>query len=283
MTDQTASKRIINLAPTGMVPTRAMSPHVPLTVAEIVADVVACAELGATIFHLHARDDAGLPTYKQDIFAKLIEGIRNVCPNVTICVSLSGRHFTEYDQRSAPLNLTGDLKPDMASLTLSSLNFNKDASLNSPDMIYRLAAKMAECEIKPELEVFDVGMLNYAKYLMSKGVLTPPYYFNFILGGVATGQASPLQLGVLMAELPQESVWCGGGFGEHQVSMNALGMCFGGGVRTGLEDNLWSDSSRTQLTTNRALVARAVAMAHVLGRGITTPAQTRAMLDLKIK
>ena len=116
---------IINFAPTGMVPTKEMSPHVPIGINEIVENVHEAVELGITIVHLHARDAVtGRPTYKAEIYGDLISGIRDYAKDLIICVSLSGRDFGEFRQRAEPLQLTGNCKPDMGSLTLSSLNFS---------------------------------------------------------------------------------------------------------------------------------------------------------------
>jgi 3-keto-5-aminohexanoate cleavage enzyme len=107
---------IINLAPTGMVPTRAMTPHVPLQPEEIVAEALAAAELGASMVHIHARDADGRPAWQRDAYARIISGVRERRPDLVICVSTSGRDFPEFDKRSDVLGLTGDLRPDMASL-----------------------------------------------------------------------------------------------------------------------------------------------------------------------
>jgi Uncharacterized conserved protein len=252
---------ILNLAPTGMLPTRAMSPHVPLSVEEIVADACRCVALGANMLHLHARDEQGRPTYQREVYARIIGGIREQHPDVVICVSLSGRDFGELEQRADPLRLTGDLRPDMASLTLSSLNFSRSASVNSPEMIQRLAERMAEAGIRPELEVFDAGMLNYAHYLLDRGLIRPPLYFNFILGNVAGAQARPGALALLLSELPQGSLWAGGGVGACQLAMNTQGLLYGNGARTGLEDYLWLDPQRRALASNAQMVQRLVDLA----------------------
>lgn len=249
---------ILNLAPTGMIPTKAMNPHTPVSVAEIVAEARHCVGLGANILHLHARDEDGAPTWRKEVYARIIGGIRDHCPQVVICVSLSGRDFGEYDQRADPLLLDGDLRPDMASLTLSSLNFARSASVNSPEMIQRLAARMLETGVKPELEVFDAGMVNYARYLADKGLLEPPFYFNILLGNVASAQATPAALGHLISELPAGSLWTGGGIGACQLAMNTMGLMFGNGLRVGLEDYLWMDPERLEIASNSAMVQRAV-------------------------
>ena len=273
---------ILNLAPTGMVPTKGLNPRVPITAAEIVEDTKRCIALGANIVHLHARDEAtGQPTHRKEVYARLIGSIREHCPDVVICVSLSGRNAGVFEERSDPLNLTGDLKPDMASLTLASMNFSRAASVNSPEMINRLAEKLAETGIKPELEVFDSGMINYARYLGEKNLIRAPYYFNFILGNIASAQAKPAQLGLMMSELPPDSCWVGGGIGAAQLPMSAMGMLYGNGARVGLEDCLWLDGRREVPATNVDLVRRARELARLFGRRFATPLEVRVALGLR--
>jgi uncharacterized protein (DUF849 family) len=271
---------IINLCPTGMVPDKEMTPHVPITPAEIIADVSRCVERGANFVHLHARDENGCPHYSRDIYARQIAGIREKYPNLTLCVSLSGRNYGEFEQRSDPLQLTGDLRPDMGSLTLSSLNFSAQASVNSPEMVRRLAETMTEKGIKPELEVFDLGMMNYAHYLISKGALQPPYYFNILLGNIATAQTTPAQVAALISELPDNSIWCLAGIGRQQLQANMLGLLFGDGVRVGIEDNIWYDDRRTRLATNADFVQRITEAACLLERPIATPEAVRTRLGI---
>lgn len=273
-------KLIINLAPTGMIPSKAMTPHVPVTPGEIISDVLECAALGASMIHLHARDLKGDPTYQKEIFAEIIAGIRRQNPDLVIIATTSGRTYQQFEQRAEVLELGGDLKPDMASLTLSSINFNKTASINSPEMIIRLAEKMQEKGIKPELEVFDLGMVNYAHYLIRKELLQPPYYFNILLGNIAAAQAKLLHLGVILSELPENSFWSVTGIGDRQGDMNALGVILADGVRVGLEDNIWYNQSRTVLATNADLVRRVLKVAEAMERPIATPAEVRGMLGL---
>ena len=274
------NKLIINLTPTGMIPTKEMTPHVPQSPAEIISDVLDCAQLGISMVHLHARDEEGKPTYRKEIYAEIIRGIRAKAPELVIIVSTSGRTYGEFAHRSDVLDLEGNLKPDMASLTLSSINFNKIASVNSPDMIIKLAGKMKDKRIKPELEVFDLGMVNYAHYLIKKGLIDPPYYFNIILGNIAAAQAKMLHLGLIVSELPENSFWSVGGVGDLQGRMNALGIVMGNGMRVGVEDNIYYDEERTMLATNRKLVERVVSFAGAMGRQIATPKETREALKL---
>lgn len=270
----------INFAPTGMIPTKALTPHVPVTPDEIVADVQAVIPYGVSMVHVHARDEHGNPTYKKDVYARIIGGLREISEDIVIGVSTSGRNWPGFEKRAEVLGLKGDVKPDMASLTLSSLNFNKQASVNEPDVIKALATEMLGNGIKPELEVFDTGMLNYAHYLIRKGLIQPPYYFNFILGNIACAQVTPLALGTLLSALPEDSTWSVGGVGNYQLTANVLGIVCGGGVRVGLEDNVWWTSERTSLATNKQLVQRVYDVASTLGYTPATSEEVRCTLQL---
>ena len=271
---------IINLAPTGMVPTRAQSPHVPLTPREIADDVVRCVAAGVSMVHLHARGSDGAPTGNLAVYAEIIGGIRARAPDTVIVTTTSGRMVSDVEQRAATLYLENDLKPDMASLTLGSMNFARDASVNAPATITRLAQIMQERGIKPELEVFDLGMVNIAHMLIDKGLLQAPYYFNILLGNPGTAQSTLLHLAALIGSLPPDSVWSLGGIGRFQTQSNALGVATGHGVRVGLEDNLWLDAERTQLANNLQLVQRVVAQAAALGRPLASAGQVRRQLGL---
>jgi uncharacterized protein (DUF849 family) len=189
--------------------------------------------------------------------------------------------FPDLDRRADVLELEGDLKPDMASLTLGSLNFPRQASVNEPAVIQGLAARMAEHGIVPELEVFDLGMLDYARYLIDREFLRPPFYVNILLGSLGTLAASPLNLALCVQALPPGAVWAATGVGRFQAEVNGLALAMGGGVRVGLEDNLWLDDDRSRLATNEALVERAVAIALALGRSIAAPGEVRAALGLE--
>ncbi|MHC4501206.1 MAG: beta-keto acid cleavage family enzyme [Planctomycetota bacterium] len=274
-------KFILNFTPTGMIPTKDMSPKVPIAPAEIVDQVLEVSELGVNMVHLHAREpETGLPTFREDIYAQIIGGIRSHNKQLILCVSTSGRFFFEFEKRSEVLNLKGELKPDFGSLTLSSLNFNRQASINTPEMIQDLAKKMLENDIKPELEAFDLGMINYAKYLIRKKLMKPPYYFNLILGNIACAQANLLSLGLMIKELPQDAVWSAGGVGNFQLPTNAMALIAGGGVRVGLEDNIWYNEERTRLASNRDLVERILLIAGAMGLEPYTQSEARKVLGL---
>lgn len=276
------NKLIINFAPTGMIPTKEMTFYAPLSVAEIIDDVRLAWEAGITMLHLHARDPlTGKPTNKKEIYAELIEGIRAYAPELIVCVSLSGRNITDFEARAEVLQLDGRLKPDMGSLTLSSLNFNQRASINEPEVIQMLAKRMMERGIRPELEAFDAGMINYAKYLLRKGLLSPPFYFNLIMGNVACAQPDLLHLGVMINDLPFGSIWSVGAIGDFQLKMNSVAIAMGGGVRVGLEDNIWFDQKRTKLARNTDLIKRIHVLREANGRELMTAAELRHLLNLE--
>jgi len=271
---------IVNAALTGMVPTKEDNPNVPVTPEEIAEDAARCRRAGAAIVHLHARDEHGRPTWRADVYAEIVRRVRERCPDVVVCVSTSGRLWNEFEKRAEVLDLDGELKPEMASLTLGSLNFPRQASVNDPDIIRRLAERMHERGIVPELEVFDLGMVDYATYLLERGVLHPPLYFNLLLGSLGTVSATPFNLALLARALPPGATWAGAGIGRFQLLVNSLAVASGGHVRVGLEDNLWLDPGKRQPASNLALVERLVALARLLGREVATPAQARELIGL---
>ncbi len=153
--------------------------------------------------------------------------------------------------------------------------------MNSPKMILELAAKMKEKGIVPELEVFNIGMINYAKYLEKKGLITAPFYFNLLFGNIACSQANLLHTGVMLNDLPEGALWSLAGIGNEQLKMNSLAIAFGEGVRVGLEDNIWWDSQRTRLTSNIELLHRIHQLAEVNYRSIMNPREFRKKMQME--
>lgn len=268
----------IVLAPTGMVPTRAMTPHVPLTPEEIARDVAAAARIGITSVHLHARDADGAPTWEREVYARIVGAVRAAAPDVLINVSTSGRTWSELEKRADALALEGDLKPDLASLTLSSLNFIGGASVNAPEIVRGLARIMRERDIVPELEIFDLGMVNFAHVLLKEGLLPGPVVANLFFGNVAGMQATLPEVGLAVERLPEGALWSGAGLGDFQLTAQSLAVAAGGGVRVGLEDGIWFDRARTRLATNPMLVERVHDLLAVHDRVPMKPADLRARL-----
>jgi 3-keto-5-aminohexanoate cleavage enzyme len=273
---------IVNAALTGMIPRRAQVPHVPVTAEAIVEDAVGCHAAGATIVHLHARDAAEAPTWHREAYAEFIPEIRRRCPGLVVCVTTSGRTFGELERRADVLELDGDARPDMASLTLGSLNFRDGPSVNSLATIRALAERMRDRGIKAELEVFDSGMAYLAGLLADEGLLEPPLYANVLLGGINSAPARAEALAQLVRELPEGTVWAAAGLGGFQLPANGLAVFMGGHVRTGLEDNPWWDHATREPATNPALVHRIATLAELARRRLATVEEARELLGLAL-
>jgi 3-keto-5-aminohexanoate cleavage enzyme len=272
---------IVNFCPTGMIPTKAMTPHVPISPEEIIDDACAALERGAAIVHLHARDGEGKPSYLASLYERMILGIRRSYRDAIICVSCSGRNFPELERRSEVLELTGAARPDLASLTMTSLDFPTGTSQNAPDMVIALAGKMVERGIKPELECFDFGMINAANMLIGKGLAGPaPYYFNLLLGSRYSVPATARHLSNMIEDLPARSLWSAAGIGLFQLPMNTLALAMGGHCRIGLEDNIYHDFDRSRLATNLGLLNRLASLAETFGRPLASSLRARALLGL---
>jgi 3-keto-5-aminohexanoate cleavage enzyme len=270
---------IINAAITGMIPVKSETPHVPITEDEIVRDAVACHRAGAAVVHLHVRDEEGNPCYKAEKYGRIIRRIRGEC-DVILGASTSARVFKEFEKRSEVLLLEGEEKPELASLTTGSFNFPKQASINPPDMIFRLTEMMLARGIKPEIEVFDSGMLNYAKYLDGKLHLPRPFYFNLLFGALGGIPGRPVDMAYLVQNLPENSIWSAAGVGVFQLPVNVMALVAGGSIRVGLEDNIYYDYKKKELTTNQRLVERIAHIVTELRRDIATPQEARRILNI---
>lgn len=252
-----------------MVPTRKLTPNVPVSPNEIIEQTHQAYETGITIVHIHARNDDETPTYRASIYRDIFEGVRRYCPDLVICGSTSGRNWPEFEKRSEVI----ELMPDMCSLTLSSLNFVKQASLNAPDMIVRLAEKMSEYGVAPELECFDLGMINYGKYLIGKKVIEGPYYWNLLFGNIAGFQANLSQMGAAIMEVPEDHYLGVAGIGADQLRANAVAIAMGYGVRVGLEDNIWWDRDRKHPASNDQLIKRIHRLIEIHDAAVMPPAE----------
>ena len=242
--------KIINFTPTGTQTTRDNS-FAPLLPNEIIEEVHSAYEVGISIVHLHARDEETKNTYKKEVYQKIIEGIKKHCPDLLICVSLTGRNFPEVEKRTEVLQLY----PDMGSLTMSSLNFPSGTSINQPETIISIIKEMDKYGVQPEIECFDTGMLNYTNYLISKNKLKPPYHINVILGNIYNGQCDFGTLSTIKSNLPTNSYTCLGGIGSQQLKSTTYGLLDFDGIRIGLEDNLYYKDK--EKATNIELLKRA--------------------------
>jgi len=268
-------KFILNVCLTGMVGRKKHNSNLPVTVEEIARDAAAVLELGATMIHVHARDENEEPDWRPEPYQAIVRAIRALSEEVILCVSTSGRKVTDLERRAACLDI--DPAPDMASLTLGSINFLREGVVNSPAMVRALADRMAERGVRPELEIFDIGMARAGARLIAEGVVPRPAYANVLLGNIGTASLAAADVAAIQAHLPDDTIWSIAGIGGEQLRANLLGLIHGHGVRVGLEDNLYLDAARTP-ATNAALVERVVRMARELGLRPATAAEARTAL-----
>ena len=268
-------KLIINAAVTGTVLHKSDTSFLPTSLAEVVEDAVRVREAGASVIHLHGRGPDESPSYDPALYSELVDRVREAT-DLVINVSLSGRFVQDVETRAAPLAS----RPELASLTLGSMNFISGPSVNAPDTVRELATRIYAAGAVPELEIFEAGFANVATYLARKGVLRPPYYANIILGSLGTAPLDLVGLGHIIGLLPGGTTWSVGGLGRYQLDANVMGIAAGGHVRVGLEDNIHYDRDGRDLADNQRLVARIARIAREMGREPATPAEARAIIGL---
>jgi 3-keto-5-aminohexanoate cleavage enzyme len=267
-------KLIITVAPTGSVPKKIHTPHVPITPEEIIETGIRCEAAGAAIIHVHVRDledESASTDYK--LFEAACSGLKSET-NLIVQISTGGRAGMAYEDRSERLKL----KPEMASLTTGSVNFRTRVYANSPDLIRKLAQDMHRYGVKPEMEIFDVSMINNALALVDEGLVTPPLHFDFVMGLKGAIPATIENLLHLARSIPSDATWSVAGVGAAQLPMNTHAILMGGHSRIGLEDCIYY--RRGELATNEQLVARIVRLAGELGREIASPDEARKILKL---
>ena len=269
---------IICVAITGSVATKADNPAVPTSVTEQVESIHASFEAGASIAHCHVRNPDQTPTSDPDLFARLMEGIKQHCPGMIIQLSTGGRSGAGAE-RGGML----PLRPDMASLTVGSNNFPTRVYENPPDLVNWLASEMRQYEIKPEIEAFDLSHIHHAAKMNREGHIPGRLYVQFVMG---VKNAMPADKDVFdyyvktVERLLPDADWCGAGIGAQQIKLNEWCIAAGGHVRTGLEDNVRLDK-HTLAPSNAALVKRAVDLCDQYRRPVATWQQARTMLDLR--
>jgi 3-keto-5-aminohexanoate cleavage enzyme len=268
-------KLIVTLSMLGNVPTKAINPTTPVTPVEIADTLAECCELGVSIAHIHARDEHEQPTHSREAFAAILDEIKGRDIDVITQLSTGARGG---ENTATCRGQMLDLDCEMGSLATGSSNFPRSVNANSPDLIRALATKMRDNGIKPEIEAFDVGMIDGVGYLVRKGILETPLHFNLVMNVPGSISGTPRNLLHMVESLPAGSTWTVSGIGRSQVAMLSMAMILGGHVRTGLEDV--QEYSPGVLATNRLLVERVVRLAKELGREIATPSEARAILGI---
>ena len=269
---------IISVAITGSLPQKKDSPAVPITVVEQIDSTVEAFAAGATIVHVHVRDEEGKPSSDPEKFLAFQEGVNKQCPGMIVQFSTGGRG-RESSMRGGMLKY----RPDMASLSTGSVNFPGMIYENHPELINELAASMVELDIKPEIECFDLSMLYNAYDMLQSGQLKNPVHVQFIFGmkGILPPRKEILEFEIdQLNKLLPGSTWTAACIGRHQLTLNRWALELGGHCRTGLEDNLRFDKERLA-ASNSELVARVARMAiEEYDRPVATPAQARQLLSL---
>ncbi|WP_250519900.1 3-keto-5-aminohexanoate cleavage protein [Caballeronia sp. NCTM1] len=268
---------VISVAITGSVPRKKDNPAVPITIAEQIESTHEAYEAGATLVHLHVRDEDERSSSDRHRFAELQEGIRKHCPDIIIQFSTGGRGRS-FEQRGAML----DLKPDMASLATGSVNFPTIVYENPPDFVGSLAQTMLDHNVKPEIEIFDLAMLYSTVDLVNQGLLKSPVHVQFVLG---VKNALPARREILEFEVEQlkknlpDATWTAAGIGRHQLEVNHWTLQLGGHCRTGLEDNVRWDKD-TLAKSNAQLVSRVASLCAEYGRPVATATEARKLLSI---
>ncbi|QUH19139.1 3-keto-5-aminohexanoate cleavage protein [Alkaliphilus sp. B6464] len=267
-------KLIITAALTGAEVTRKNQPNLPLTPDEIAEAAYQCYLAGASIVHIHARDKEGNPTQSYDVYKEIKEKIESKC-NIIFQPSTGGAVWHGPDERLQPV----ELKPEMATLSAGTCNFGPDVFMNSQEYMEKFAIRMKELGVKPEIEVFERGMIENAKGLVKKGLVGTPLHFDFVLGVPGACPATAEDLMYMVKSIPEGSTWTVAGIGRHELPLATMGILLGGHVRVGFEDNVYY--GRGQLAeSNAQLVERVVRIAKELGREIATPDEAREILKI---
>ncbi|MCL2558537.1 MAG: 3-keto-5-aminohexanoate cleavage protein [Treponema sp.] len=270
-------KLVITAAICGAEVTKAQNPAVPYTAREIALEAKAAREAGASVIHLHVREDDGRPTQDRERFAQCIAEIRRLCPDVIVQPSTGGSVGMSEEERLAPL----DLRPEMATLDCGTCNFGgDDIFVNTENMIKRFGQKMIGLGIKPEVEIFDKGMIDMAIRLCAQGFIAAPMHFNFVMGVNGGISATLRDFAFLLGSIPRGSSFTASGIGRGAFSVAAMSIVSGGHVRVGFEDNVYLEKG-VLAKSNGELVEKAARLARILGREIAEPDETRAILGLK--
>lgn len=265
---------IITAAMVGAEVTREAQPNLPLTPDEIADAALACHAAGASICHLHVRNDDGTPTQDRERFRETIAKIRDRC-DIIVQVSTGGAVGMTAQERLQPVALG----PEMATLTCGTVNFGDEVFWNGPADLKRFAAELKQHGVRPEFEIFDTGMINNALHLYKLGLVEPPFHFDFVLGVPGALPASPKNLLYLTESIPTDATWSVAGVGRWQLPLAALAITLGGHVRVGFEDNIFYRKGELA-HSNAQLVARVARIAQELNRPLATPAQARKLLGI---
>ncbi len=266
-------KLIITVATTGAVTSRKETPHIPYSPQEIADEVYASWKAGASIAHIHVRDNQGGTTMDLDVYRETVKQIRERC-DIIINLTTAGGPFPE-DIRIKPV----ELKPELASFDAGSLNLGPIVFANSPAFLEKLAAAMKENGVKPEIEVFESGMIDNALRVAKKGLIKEPFHFQFVLGVPGGMAGTPKNLLHLVESIPTGSTWSVVGIGRSHLPLSCMAIHMGGHVRVGMEDNVYLKKG-VLAKSNAEFVERIVRLAEEFERPVATVSEARRILGL---
>ncbi|SDY67473.1 3-keto-5-aminohexanoate cleavage enzyme [Proteiniborus ethanoligenes] len=270
-------KVIISAALTGVSTFREQTPYVPITPEEIADQAYESWKAGASIVHIHVREEDGTPSMNFEKFEKTVKLIRERC-DVVINLTTSGGIGLTDEVRIRPFY---ELKPEIASYDAGTMNWqHRTVFENRPEFLEKLAKRMKEVNVKPEVEIFDTGMIYNTMYYASKGLIDDPIYFQFVLGAPGGMTATVKNLLHLKESIPEGSIWSAFGIGKGHLPIMYATLALGGNIRVGLEDNIYY-SKGVLAKSNAELVERAVRVVKEFGKQPATPDEAREILKLR--
>lgn len=277
-------KRIITVAVTGAWPTRKDNSNLPVTPQEIADDVYSCWQAGAAVAHIHVREDDGTPSMRFERYQETVALIRakkdcDICLNITSSGGTLGSGTTEEDDetRIRPIR---ELRPELCSFDCGTMNWQyRTIFENHPRFLERLGRTVQEVQVKPELEIFDIGMLYAAEHYMGRGILKAPCHFQFILGAPGGIAATVEDLLTLKQRLPPGSTWAASGIGKGHVPIMLATIALGGHLRVGMEDNVFYHRG-IPAASNAQFVERAVRLLGEAGLQAASPDEARRILGI---
>jgi 3-keto-5-aminohexanoate cleavage enzyme len=270
-------KLIITAAITGSRIMRDSSPHIPYTPEEITNSAIECWNAGAAVTHIHVRDPGtGLGTQELELFQQVVNPLREKT-DIVINLTTSG-----IAARNLPIEdrlKVLDLRPELASFDAGSINLGGGVFINPPDFLELAAETMKRLKVKPEIEVFDTGMITTANRMRNEGKLEDPLFFEFVLGTPSGAVATPKSLLHLCDLIPKNALWSVTGIGRSHLSMSMMGLIIGGHIRVGMEDHIYYERG-ILAKTNAQFVERIVRIAREYGREIASPDEARVILGI---
>ena len=268
-------KTIITAALCGAVSPKSKNAFIPCTPKEIAEDGVRCWNAGASILHLHMRDDEARGTMDKARFSETVKILRGECDAI-LNLTTSGELNVSDERR---MEHVIELKPEMATFDAGTINAGDGIFENSVDFLNKLGRVLIENGVKPEVEVMDLGMISAAQHYLSTGVLKEPVHYQIVLGfGFSGAPATPENLLYMRSKLPDGVTWSAFGTGNAHMPIMYTTIAAGGHIRVGLEDVIYY--SRGVLATNEILVQRACRAVKEFGNEVATPADAREILGL---